>query len=58
VGGQLHVPAALPSQKSPQYPMDGKLDGPECLEVMKRKIPGLLGIKPWLSITQPTHCIK
>jgi len=29
VGGQLHNPAPLPLWKSPQYPLDLRLDGPQ-----------------------------
>jgi hypothetical protein len=29
VSGQLHVPAALPPGKSPWYPLDRKLGGPQ-----------------------------
>jgi hypothetical protein len=29
VSGQLHAPAALPQGKSPRYPLDSGLDGPQ-----------------------------
>jgi hypothetical protein len=29
VSGQLHAPAALPQGKSPRYPLDRRLDGPQ-----------------------------
>jgi hypothetical protein len=29
VSGQLHTPAALPQGKSPWYPLDRRLDGPQ-----------------------------
>jgi hypothetical protein len=29
VSGQLHAPAALPPGKSPQYPFDRRLGGPQ-----------------------------
>jgi hypothetical protein len=29
VSGQLHVPAALPPEKSPWYPLDRRLSGPQ-----------------------------
>jgi hypothetical protein len=29
VTGQLHAPAALPSEKSPRYPLDRRLGGSE-----------------------------
>jgi hypothetical protein len=31
VSGQLHAPVALPHGKSPQYPLDRRLDGPQSL---------------------------
>jgi hypothetical protein len=40
LSGQLHVPAALPQGKSPWYPLDRRLGGPQSLDaVVKRKIP-------------------
>jgi hypothetical protein len=29
VSGQLHAPAALPQRKSPWYPLDRRLGGPQ-----------------------------
>jgi hypothetical protein len=38
VSDQLHVPAALPRGKAPQYPLDSRLGGPpELVWVMWRK---------------------
>jgi hypothetical protein len=42
VSGQLHAPVALPQGKSPWYPLDKKLGGPQNRSVdavVKRKIP-------------------
>jgi len=50
VSGQLHNPTALPRGRRPQYPLDGKMGGPQNRlgVVAKKEIPPLspLGIEP------------
>jgi len=53
VSGQLHAPTSLPQGKSPWYPLDGRLGGPQRSGCggEEKIIPSLpvLGIKPWSS---------
>jgi hypothetical protein len=47
VSGQVYAPAALPPSKSPRYPLDGRLGGPQSLSGRRRerKFFTLLGLE-------------
>jgi hypothetical protein len=53
VCGWLHAPAALPPRRDPLYPFDRRLSSPQKLEVVAKKNPALLGIKPRSSSPYP-----
>jgi hypothetical protein len=37
VSGQLHAPAALPPGKSPWYPLDRRLGGPQSRSILHKR---------------------
>jgi hypothetical protein len=54
VSDQLHAPISLPWEKSLQYPLERRLDGPQSQSgngEEKKALP-LPGIKPWSSSRQ------
>jgi hypothetical protein len=53
MNGYLHAPSALPQGKSPWYPLDRRLGGPQCWSERSGKEIISVPAKKWTLVTQP-----